>query len=126
MATTRKRLTYAKVSFRTPAAMADEAAGFLIAGGALGCALAKFEKPRQRPRKIVTLEAYFARANHREIAKLRATMRAAGMLAAQARAPMVRTIADPGWATRWQERFKPFPIGKRFLIVPPWDRKPVP
>ncbi|MGO9607231.1 MAG: 50S ribosomal protein L11 methyltransferase [Candidatus Binataceae bacterium] len=126
MATKQKRSTYVKVSFRTPAAMADEAAGFLVANGALGCAIAEFDKPRQRPRKIVTLDAYFARIDHREIEKLRAAMRAAGMLAVQARAPGVHTIADPGWATMWQERFNPFPIGERFLIVPPWNRKPMP
>ena len=34
--------------------------------------------------------------------------------------PEMRQVVDPGWATMWQTRFEPLPIGRRFLIVPPW------
>jgi len=115
--------TYAKATFRVPAVMADEIAGFLISRGALGCAVAEMEKPRQRPHRILTLEAYFPIANGRQVSGLYAAMRHGGMLAARSRARKPKKIKDPGWATKWQERFKPFQVGKEFLIVPPWDQK---
>lgn len=114
--------SYTKATFRTPAAMADEAAGFLVANGALGCAVAEMARPNQRPRAIVTLEAFFTRVAVRELARLRLAMRDAGMLAAGERARAPRRIIDPGWATMWQHRFRPFRIGRTFLIVPPWER----
>jgi ribosomal protein L11 methyltransferase len=48
------------------------------------------------------------------------------MLAAGERSRPPRRIVDPGWATLWQHRFRPFRIGRIFLIVPPWDRKTEP
>jgi ribosomal protein L11 methyltransferase len=44
------------------------------------------------------------------------------MLTASDRDGSPQAIHDPGWATMWQERFEPLPIGERFLIVPPWNR----
>lgn len=118
--------TYAKATFRVPAVMADEIAGFLISKGALGCAVAEMEKPRQRPRRILTLEAYFPIANRRQVSGLYTAMRHGGMLAARSRARQPKKIKDPGWATKWQERFTPLQVGKMFLIVPPWDQKRIP
>jgi len=115
--------TYAKATFRVPAVMADDIAGFLISRGALGCAVAEMEKPRQRPRPILTLEAYFPITNRRQVSGLYAAMRHGGMLAARSRARKPKKIKDPGWATKWQERFEPFHVGKKFFIVPPWDQK---
>ncbi|HKF29545.1 MAG TPA: 50S ribosomal protein L11 methyltransferase [Candidatus Binataceae bacterium] len=118
--------TYAKATFRVPAMMADDIAGFLISRGALGCAVAEMEKPRQRPHRILTLEAYFPIASRRQVSGLYVAMRHGGMLAARSRAPEPKKIKDPGWATKWQERFTPIHVGKKFLIVPPWDQKQVP
>lgn len=118
--------SYIKAAFRTPAAMADEAAGFLVANGALGCAVAELSRPNQRPRAVVTLEAFFNRLAKRDLARLRLAMRGAGMLAAGERRIPPRRIVDPGWATMWQHRFRPFHIGRTFLIVPPWERKSEP
>jgi ribosomal protein L11 methyltransferase len=39
--------------------------------------------------------------------------------------PRISRIEDPGWATMWQKRFEPFPVGDRMIIVPPWKRAPV-
>lgn len=118
--------TYAKATFRVPAAMADEIGGFLMSKGALGCAVAEMEKAGQRPRRIVTLEAYFPMTNARQLSGLYATLRHGGMLARHSRPRKPEKIEDPGWATKWQERFKPFRVGKKFLIVPPWDQKQIP
>jgi len=115
--------TYAKATFRVPAAAADEVAGFLVSKGALGCAVAEMEKPGQRPRRTLTLEAYFPTTEGSRISGLYPAMRKGGMLAGRPRATKPKRITDPGWATKWQERFKPLRVGGKFLIVPPWDRK---
>jgi ribosomal protein L11 methyltransferase len=124
MGTTGAR-TYVKAVFHTPAAMADEAAGVLISAGALGCAVAEMTRPGAREPQVLTLEAYFQRASMSRVARIGRVMERAGMLAARngaARCPELRTITDPGWATMWKRRFEPFRVGRRFLIVPPWNR----
>src|ERR1700674_3636356 len=101
--------------------MADEAAGFLVARGALGCAIAQSFRPGVKPPKVVSLEAFFTHLTESRVAGLTRELRSAGMLARGARHPHARTIVDPGWATLWMKRFKPIRIGRRFLIVPPWS-----
>ncbi len=34
----------------------------------------------------------------------------------------VERVPAEDWASRWKEGYKPFPIGRRFLIAPSWDR----
>jgi len=36
----------------------------------------------------------------------------------------VRPIPTQDWASRWKEGYKPFPVGRRFLIAPSWDYPP--
>src|SRR5579863_6508765 len=120
------RRSYTRAVFRTHAHLADEAAGVLVAGGALGCAVAGMKLPRSREDKTVTLEAYFARISAAELSRLELRMQQAGMLADGARdghAGGVGRIVDPGWSTLWMRRFGPFRVGRRILIVPPWKRE---
>jgi len=102
--------------------MADDAAGIIVAHGALGCEVRKIASPRPavRKKKLVRLHAYFERIRPAAFERLDAALRAAGMLANGAN-PTVRQLEDPGWATMWRARFEPLPVG-RFLIVPPWRR----
>lgn len=113
---------YLKATFETPAGLADEAAGILVAHGALGCAVERGGRAGGRSRRPVKLEAYFTKLPPAKLRAIRRTMRAAGMLTASDRDRSPQAIRDPGWATMWQERFEPLPIGDRFLIVPPWNR----
>jgi ribosomal protein L11 methyltransferase len=121
------KISYTRATFRTPAHLADEAAGILIAGGALGCAVAGMSLPGARPEKykdkFVSLEAYFKRISAAQLEGLRRVMHDAGMLVDGARDGAVRRIVDPGWSTLWMKRFGPFRVGERFLIVPPWRRE---
>lgn len=112
--------TYTRAVFRTPAALADEAAGILVAGGALGCSVAGMAAPHSPARETIALEAWFEHASGARLAQLRQALGAAGMLADGRREPVVRQITDPGWATIWMKRFGPFHVGRRFLIAPPW------
>jgi ribosomal protein L11 methyltransferase len=126
------RRSYTRAIFRTHAHLADEAAGILVAGGAIGCAVAGMKLPRAREDKTVALEAYFDRISASDLSRLRLMMEQAGMLADAtrdgagadgARNSSVRRILDPGWSTLWMRRFGPFRVGRRMLIVPPWKRE---
>src|SRR6266436_1869034 len=121
------KISYTKATFRTPAHLADEAAGILVAGGALGCAVAGMSLPGARLEKhkdkFVSLEAYFKRISAVQLERLRLVMHDAGLLVDDARDGAVRRIVDPGWSTLWMKRFGPFRVGKGFLIVPPWRRE---
>jgi ribosomal protein L11 methyltransferase len=126
MASQGSRRSYTRATFRVAENLADEAAGILVAGGALGCAVVgmKLPYPRDsRERKSVALEAYFRKISAAQLAHLKDMMRDAGMLADGARDGIVRRIVDPGWSTLWMKRFGPFHVGTRFLIVPPWRRE---
>jgi ribosomal protein L11 methyltransferase len=112
---------FAKATFTTTAALADEAAGFLVARGALGCAIAGARRPGARPPRIVRLEAFFDRLSPTDFRRLRRELASAGM-ATGANSGGVEQIDDPGWATQWMSRFEPLRIGRRFVIVPPWAR----
>ncbi len=112
--------SYVRVAFRTPSAMADDAAGLLVAHGALGCAVGGDHRIASR-RATVGLEAYFERLTPTCLRAIRRAMAAAGMLARAERAPRRQRITDPGWATAWKKRFAPLSVGRRLLIVPPWS-----
>ena len=116
--------SYTRAIFRTHAHLADEAAGILVAGGAIGCAVAGMKLPRAREEKTVALEAYFDAISAAELSQLKLTLEQAGMLADGAAGERsVRRIVDPGWSTLWMKRFGPFRVGRRMLIVPPWKRE---
>ncbi|HEY6394027.1 MAG TPA: 50S ribosomal protein L11 methyltransferase [Candidatus Binataceae bacterium] len=122
MSNARPRKTYTRANFRVPAASADEAAGMLVASGALGCAVAGMSRPGQQASPIVTLEAYFDRVSATGLRRISEALTRAGMLAEANRNGFVRRISDPGWSTIWMKRFGPFHLGRRFLIAPPWSR----
>src|ERR1700678_1540565 len=94
------RRSYTRAIFRTHAHLADEAAGILVAGGAIGCAVAGMKLPRAREQKIVALEAYFDRISAADLARLKSMMEQAGMLAVGDGAvysdSAARRIVDPG------------------------------
>ncbi|HVN27675.1 MAG TPA: 50S ribosomal protein L11 methyltransferase, partial [Candidatus Binataceae bacterium] len=113
---------YIKATFETPAGLADEAAGILVAYGALGCAVERGGRSGPRSRRPVKLEAYFTTLRPAKLRSIRSAMRAAGMLCESDRDGAPQAIVDPGWATMWQERFEPLKLGEHFLIVPPWNR----
>lgn len=38
-------------------------------------------------------------------------------------APTLRRLTDPGWHEAWRAHFRPLPLGRRLLVVPPWARR---
>lgn len=117
----RKTRAYTKVVLRTPAAMADDAAAIMVEHGALGCAVAESVSGRSgiARRKFVRLEAYFDASTNRARIQ-RAIVAVEGFIGKLT--PSVDRILDPGWATQWQSRFRPLRVGRRFVIVPPWEQ----
>jgi ribosomal protein L11 methyltransferase len=117
---TRAGRTYVRVTIAVPAAMVDDAAGMLVAKGAMGCAVAGDNRSAHR-HATLEVQAYFERLSRARLLSIRRSMAAAGMLARPARAATSRRITDPGWATAWMDRFEPLQVGRRILIVPPWN-----
>jgi ribosomal protein L11 methyltransferase len=129
--------SYVKAAFVVAPELADDAAAILIAHGALGCVVKPIrhaqhpqmetwyedrlnaERPAISPQKTRTLEAFFERLSNSQLAEINRALAAAGMTDNR-HAPRAARIVDPGWSTRWRSRFKPLPIGRRLLIVPPW------
>jgi ribosomal protein L11 methyltransferase len=36
--------------------------------------------------------------------------------------PELSPLADENWGEAWREHFRPFRVGRRLIVVPPWDR----
>ncbi|MGA8058845.1 MAG: 50S ribosomal protein L11 methyltransferase [Candidatus Binataceae bacterium] len=117
---TRAARKYVQVAFEIPAAMVDDAAGMLVAEGAMGCAVGGDHRSAHR-RATLELQAYFDRLGRSRLAAIRHAMAAAGMLARPDRTLRRQLIEDPGWATAWMDRFEPLRVGRHLLIVPPWN-----
>ena len=121
---TGKARTYATVTFQVRPGTEDDAAAILVAYGALGCEVKQIKRltrGRMRSQRRILLRAYFGRITQAVIHRLQEKLQAAGMLANGA-TPEHQVLVDPGWATMWQARFTPLPVGRRLLIVPPWWR----
>jgi ribosomal protein L11 methyltransferase len=116
-----KTPAYLKLTLQAPAAMADDAAATMIEHGAIGCAVAGRVSPRSgiASRRIVSLEIYFEGPPAAARTRARDALAAVRVLIGQTHHRFAE-LADPGWATQWQSRFRPLPIGRRLLILPPW------
>ena len=104
--------------------MADDAAGIAITDGALGCEVSKVTRRHHTANSAnrpVLLRAYFEQISPTRVKRLHAKLSTANMLASGSE-PERRLLRDPGWATMWQARFAPLCVGRRLLIVPPWQR----
>jgi ribosomal protein L11 methyltransferase len=114
--------SYVRLQFDLPAAAADAAAALLVANRALGCEVSKLRPshpaPVRTPRRV-RLKAYFDRLNDADLKRLRRVLEASAMITVATQL-QTEPLVDPGWATMWMTRFKPFAVG-RFLIVPPWS-----
>jgi ribosomal protein L11 methyltransferase len=111
---------YQAVAFDILRTMADEAAGILVANGALGCEVVGPAAESQANGSVL-LRSYFERVSPATVKRLYAILKNAGMIA-DGRMAQVKPLVDPGWSTMWQRRFAPTRLGARFLIVPPWER----
>jgi ribosomal protein L11 methyltransferase len=123
-----KRRSYGRIAFDFPAMRSDEAGAVIVTLGALGCESTKL--PRlpglsSRMPRMAHLVAWFDETNPVCLERIVETIQSSPMLSGLRRLTIDR-VEDPGWATMWMDRFEPFTIGSRFLIVPPWSRNDLP
>jgi ribosomal protein L11 methyltransferase len=117
-----KARSYGRIAFDLPAGHTDEAGAAIVALGALGCESSKLPRVASAPPRIpriARLTAWFDETSPVCLKRIVKTIQLAAMPAELANLTVDR-IEDPGWATMWMDRFEPFTIGRRFLIVPPW------
>lgn len=117
-----KGRSYGRIAFDLPSARADEAGAIIVAFGALGCESTKLPRtPGAPPRapRIARLTAWFDETNQMRLGRMMKTIQSAVTLTEPARLTVDR-VEDPGWSTMWMDRFEPFTIGRRFVVVPPW------
>ncbi|HLH76867.1 MAG TPA: 50S ribosomal protein L11 methyltransferase [Candidatus Binataceae bacterium] len=113
--------TYYRVALQVSAADADELGGVLIGLGAMGSAAKWARRMPRAGHKIVTLESYFQRLSAARWKAIVSGLKQAGLIARKQLVAPPELIVDPGWAAMWKERFKPLPIGRHLLLLPPWE-----
>lgn len=97
----------------------DGLTNFLWEQGALG--VVEEESPAQPPR----LRAFFPDTASstellRAVSAYRASLRALGLPVAPAAAE-ISPLLEEAWAQAWQQSFPPREVGRRLLVVPPWE-----
>ncbi len=99
----------------------DGLTNFLWEQGALG--VVEEESPVEPPR----LRAFFPDTASstellRAVTTYRASLRALGLPVAPAEAA-IGPLLEEAWAQAWQQSFPPREIGRRLLVVPPWEAR---
>ncbi|HET8577248.1 MAG TPA: 50S ribosomal protein L11 methyltransferase [Methylomirabilota bacterium] len=97
----------------------DGLTNFLWEQGALG--VVEEESPTEPAR----LRAFFADTASstellRAVSVYRASLRTLGLPVAAAEAE-ISPLLDAAWAQAWQQSFPPREVGRRLLVVPPWE-----
>ena len=97
----------------------DGLTNFLWEQGALG--VVEEESPTEPPR----LRAFFPDTASstellRAVKTYRASLRALGLPVAAAEAE-IGPLLEAAWARAWQQSFPPREVGRRLLVVPPWE-----
>lgn len=109
-----------ELSVPAPAEIAEGLTNFLWEQGALG--VVEEETPASLPRlRAFYPETTSSTALSGAVSAYLASLRALG-LAADVREPQVRALLDEPWAEAWRQAFSPQRVGRRLLIVPPWER----
>jgi ribosomal protein L11 methyltransferase len=89
----------------------------LMEAGALGCEVS------DETGELLLVSAYFSRVPERE--ELRAALfdalRIYDLPTSSVHEMELREVADRDWLGEWKKSWQPVPVGKRFLIAPPWS-----
>jgi ribosomal protein L11 methyltransferase len=115
----RQRIWHALEVTIEPAAL--EAVEYaLMEAGALGCEVANEDG------EFVRLRAYFEAVPEREEvrAALFDALRIYELPSSSVRELELSEVADRDWLGEWKKSWQPSPVGRRFLIAPPWSEIP--
>lgn len=113
-----ERPRYWRALFTVETARADDAAVILVRYGALGCA--EVGRPGKRRASIA---AFFADGARPAPARLVRLLEQAGIRARMANRGRLARLRDPGWAALWARQFVPLNVGRRLLVVAPWQTR---
>lgn len=108
-----------EVTVPASAEVSEGLTNFLWEQGALG--VVEEEAPGVSPRlRAFFPEATSATALSRAVGDYLASLRALG-LSVNGEEPRVAPLQDEPWAEAWRQAFAPQRVGRRLLIIPPWD-----
>ena len=114
-----QKRTWTVVKFELSSEHEDMASWLMVHNGASGCEI-KPSETKDEPR--VLLEATFDKTQlaDGELAQLQAALEEYG-LSDSLRSLKVSVVEEEDWLEKWKEGFKPFTIGDRITICPPWS-----
>ena len=115
-------LSWTEIAIESPAEAENDLAAMLCEAGATGV------RVETSPRGLL-LRAFFNDLDRRRREEeIGALIRQSQGAVAQARIISVATVSDGRWVERWIAALAPFPVGKRFTVVPipDLDRAPDP
>lgn len=117
---------YFEVSVVATGETEEGLADFLFSEGALG--LVTEDLPGEPP--TILIRASFEERTAVEplvgrLTRYRHSLAALGLAGAGGRIEL-RELPVEDWGRKWKEGFKPLPVGRRLLIVPPWEEAPYP
>ncbi len=112
-------MAFWELTVSTSAEVCEGLTNFLWEQGALG--VVEEEVPPQPPR----LRAFFPEATSspalcQAVSNYLASLRALG-LTVNGGEPLVAPLLDEAWAEAWRQAFTPQRVGRRLLIIPPWE-----
>jgi ribosomal protein L11 methyltransferase len=109
-----------ELTVRAAADVSEGLTNFLWEQGALG--VVEEETPGALPQlRAFFPEAISSTALARAVGDYLASLTALG-LAVNGAEPRVAPLLDEPWAEAWRQAFAPQRVGRRLLIVPPWER----
>lgn len=118
-----------RVSLRVPHAALDAVANFLVEAGSSGTA-EEARAPGTPPPAETVIQGFFPAETN--LAKLRDRLDrylhgvAAEYPGLSGCVPECDVIWSDAWQDHWKAHFPPLPVGRRLLVLPPWESTPAP
>lgn len=115
-----KQKSWASIEFETAAEHEDLASWVMVhVAGAVGCEI----KPMENGAICINATFEKEHLDESDIAKIGGALEEYG-LAASVGTLRTREIVQEDWLAKWKQGFKPFVVGNKLLVCPPWERVP--
>lgn len=116
-----------RVSLRVPHAALDAVANFLVESGSPGTAEEARAPGTPQPAETVVQGFFPEETNPADLhARLVRYLRSVAVEypALTGCAPEFDVISSEAWQDHWKAHFPPLPVGRRLLVLPPWEPPP--
>ena len=107
--------TWAILEFEVGADYEEMASWLMIHNGASGCEV----KPQADDKLLIQATFPESKISEADLRRLESALEEYG-LSSSLRSLKVSSIEEQDWLERWKEGFRPFTIGKKLGICPPW------